>query len=119
MKKPILLIAALMASVASFAQVTPNTDTPAEAVFVSVTNQKLNLYVQPESTSAQISMRDEQGRLIYTDTVSLKKGLRQKFDLSQLETGTYHFTLVKDGKAIDKTFSIQEKPAEKVVTVES
>ncbi len=122
MKKSILLIAALVASVTSFAQVAP-TETPASATpetrLVMTTDQKIRLYIEPMETKGQIAILDAEGHALYNKTVALKKGLGQQFDVSALGTGTYRVTLTTGTETVTRTFVVQTVPYQSFVVLQS
>jgi hypothetical protein len=116
MKTLITLMLGLVASAASFAQ---STDSPSTDVIVSSVNQRLQVYIAPQSATATIRLFDAAGHELYNRTESAVQGLRQKLNLSELEPGTYHLTVVKNGQTINKIFVIEEVPAQKQVTLEA
>jgi len=122
MKKSILLIAALLASVASFAQVAP-TETPATSVpqtrLVMTADQKIRLFIQPVSAKGQIAILDAEGHALYTKTVALQKGLCQQFDVSALGTGIYRATLTTGTETVTETFVVQTLPYQSFVVLQS
>lgn len=83
------------------------------------TDHKLKLCVQPLRTKGELSIRDANGQIIYTTTVSLQKGLNQQFDVSNLGTGTYQLSLTADQNILTKTFVVQAAPNASFVVQES
>ena len=110
----IALMLGLVAGTASFAQ-TATDNTP--DVVVTSTQEKLQLYVAPQSTRATIKLHDKLGHLLYTTTTNITNGFRQTFDLSNLESGTYRLSVEKAGQTIDKTVVIGSVPAQKQISL--
>ena len=110
MKKGILVMLGLVAGTASFAQET-TPQTPAAALLqtrvIATPDQKIKLFVQPQSTKGEITLRDDQGHPLYTETVSLKNGLGQQFDITRLGVGTYKLTVATSTETVTKTFIVQ------------
>ncbi|WP_421830367.1 T9SS C-terminal target domain-containing protein [Larkinella sp.] len=118
MKKTILLMLGLVAGTASFAQtssVSPLASSP-ESIFLTATDQKIKLFIEPKSEAATILMRDQNGHVLYRKTVDLQKGLRQNFDISGLASGAYSLSIVTGKTTVEKPFAIQEKTIEKYIT---
>lgn len=112
MKKSIAFLASLFVASASFAA---TTDEPQ----ITITNDnKVQLSITPDQGVASVSIRDEEGHLIYTDKSSLTNGYSQKFDLSNLKDGNYKFSVSIGKQTIDKTINLTEKPAQKQIVVE-
>ncbi|MBO9639737.1 T9SS type A sorting domain-containing protein [Siphonobacter aquaeclarae] len=112
MKKSIAFLASLFVATASFAATT-------EEPQITVTNDnKVQLSINPEQGVASVSIRDEDGHLIYTDKSSLTNGYNQKFDLSNLKNGAYKLSVSIGNQTIDKTINLGEKPATKQIVVE-
>lgn len=121
MKKSILLIAALIASTASFAQVAAETSASSapETRLVMTTDQKIRLYVEPVAAKGQITILDAEGHALYTKTVALQKGLGQQFDVSGLGTGTYRVMLTTGSETVTRTFVVQTVPYQSFVVLQS
>lgn len=119
MKKILILMLGLVASTASFA--TPSATRPAVSAthLVMTTQHKIKLYVQPLRAKGELSIWDADGRVIYTTTVSLQKGLNQQFDVSNLGTGTYRLSLTTDQEILTKSFVVQADPNASFVVQES
>ena len=100
----------LVASTASFA--TSSTTYPAVSPthLVMTADHKIKLYVQPLQTKGELSIQDANGQIIYNATVSLQKGFRQQFDVSNLGTGTYRLSLTTDRETLTKAFVVQADP---------
>ena len=119
MKKILILMLGLVASTASFATTNePNKPATAQTRLVMTPEHKIRFYVQPIQTKGQVAIRDASGQPVYTETVSLQKGLSQQFDLSSLGTGTYQLTLVAGNETLTKTFVVQSRPNESFVVQE-
>lgn len=122
MKKSILLMFALIAGTASFAQVaateTPSASAP-DARLVMTTDQKIRLYVEPVASKGQIAILDAEGHALYSKTVTLQKGLGQQFDVSGLGTGTYRVMLTTGKETITRTFVVQTVPYHSFVVLQS
>lgn len=115
MKNAVLLMLGLTIGTASFAQTTP-----APATNVSVTNdQRVKLIVARESATALISLLDDGGHVLYTETVRLNDGLRQYFDIAALDAGTYQLAVRVGRETVVKTFVVNEQPAQKTVAIGS
>lgn len=108
----IALMLGLVAGTASFAQTA--TDTTPDVVVTS-TREKLQVYVAPQSANATIKLHDQMGHLLYTTTTNVSNGFRQTFDLTNLESGTYKISIVKNGQTTDKTVVIESVPAQKQI----
>lgn len=116
MKKILILMLGLVASTASFATTNePNKPATAQALLVMTPEQKIRFYVQPIQTKGKIAIQDASGAPVYTETVSLQKGLSQQFDLSGLGKGTYRLTLIAGNETLTKTFVVQSRPNESFV----
>lgn len=122
MKKSILLMIALVASTASFAQVAA-TETPAPSApqtrLVMTPDQKIKLFIQPMSAKGQIAILDAEGHALYTKTVALQKGLGQQFDVSGLGIGTYRVTFTTGKETVIRTFVVQPVPYQNFVVLQS
>ncbi|GAA4419699.1 hypothetical protein GCM10023187_54260 [Nibrella viscosa] len=112
----IQLMLGLVAGTASFAQ---STDNPTPDVVITSANQKLQLYVAPQTSTATIKLHDNVGHLLYINTANAAKGVRQTFDLTNLEAGTYRLSVVKDGQTVEKTVVVENVPAQKQVTLQA
>ncbi|QHW00901.1 DUF3244 domain-containing protein [Spirosoma endbachense] len=117
MKNVFILILGLLAGTVSFAQTQPG-NAPETSVSIT-TDQKLKLIVGREETTATITMRDENGHIIYTDKVGLQNGLYQKFDIAQLNEGTYELAISVGNDTVVKSFVIESQPAHKLVAFRS
>ena len=60
-----------------------------------------------------VKMRDSEGHVIYNERIESKGTFKKRFNLSQLDAGTYTFTFEIDGAVINKEFkqSINWSPA--------
>ncbi|GAB2576027.1 DUF3244 domain-containing protein [Spirosoma areae] len=113
MKKIFILMLGLVAGTASFAQ---STDSTTPATTVTITNdQKLKLIVGKEEATATITLRDAAGHVLYSNTLSLRDGLQQKFNLTQLDEGSYQLAVVVGKETVVKAFSIANQPAQKLI----
>ncbi|GAB3714473.1 hypothetical protein GCM10027592_54290 [Spirosoma flavus] len=112
MKKLAILMLGLTIGTASFAQ-TPETN-------VSITtDQKLKLIVGREPAIATVQLRDATGHVLYSEQANLQEGLRQLFDLTALDYGTYEVTVSVGKESVVKEFVIDDKPAQKIIEVRS
>ena len=123
MKKTIMLMLGLVAGTASFAQesnaqLIASTTEP-QVHLMATANQKVRLFVQPEETKGSIMLLDEKGHSLYTETVTLHKGISQQFDIAQLATGKYSLKITTPTGTVTKTFVIQTIPQETFVVLES
>jgi hypothetical protein len=117
MKKVFILMLGLVAGTASFAQ---TTEPQSPVATISVTSdQKLRLVISRENAKASVILRDTQGHVLYNSNVSLIDGLMQKFNLSELALGTYKLAVIIGDEVIEKTFTIDEQPAQKLVALRS
>ncbi|GAB2557335.1 T9SS type A sorting domain-containing protein [Spirosoma aerophilum] len=115
MKNILLLMLGLVAGTASFAQTTPG-ETP-DANLALTSSHKLKLMVGQQDAKGTIALIDNAGHILYNDSVNLRKGINQNFNIDELASGTYQI-VVKIGKqSIVKTFVVDEKPAQTVVTL--
>jgi hypothetical protein len=110
MKNALILLVGLMAGTASFANPTVPQHTTAQARVVMTTENKIKLFVQPLQTKGQLSIRDAAGKPVYSQNVTLQKGLSQQFDCSDLSIGTYQITLTTNNETITRTFVVQADP---------
>jgi hypothetical protein len=117
MKTIFTLMLGLVAGTTSFAD-SPVT-TPAVAAtqtrVVMTADHKIKLFVQPQSTNAQLTIRDDKGRAFLNNNVSLKKGWKQQFDVSELSVGTYKLTLTTGQQQVSKIFVVQSYPNESFI----
>lgn len=117
MKKIVILMLGLIAGTASFAQ---NTTDKTPATSVSITNdQRLKLIVGREEAVATVSLRDADGHVLYTQNVNLRDGLRQYFNIAELDKGTYQVAVAVGNETTVKTFVIDEQPAQKSIALRS
>ncbi|QMW01413.1 T9SS type A sorting domain-containing protein [Spirosoma foliorum] len=115
MKNVLILMLGLVASTASFANNSTIQPSSTQTRVVMTAGQKIKLYVQPIQTKGKLAIWDANGQVVYKSTVNLKKGLSQQFDFSNLETGTYHLTVMTDTETLTKTFVVQANPNESFV----
>ena len=119
MKKIIMLMLGLVAGTASFAQQTVSSGTATPTPLVSVTaDHKLKLIIGQQTALAIVSLWDANGHQLYTERVSLQDGLYQKFNLTDLVSGTYRLTVTTGSETATRTFVVDEKPAEKQVILQ-
>ncbi|WP_338875916.1 hypothetical protein WBJ53_09800 [Spirosoma sp. SC4-14] len=116
MKKVIALLLGLTAASASFAQ---NTTDDQQDVFIRSTNQKVEVYVAPQTADATIKLLDGEGHTLFLKTSTVINGFRQKLDLSELEPGSYHLTVLKAGEKVEKTIVIETLPAQKQISLKA
>ncbi|MFD2937519.1 T9SS C-terminal target domain-containing protein [Spirosoma flavum] len=113
MIKLLVLMLGLVATTAPFAQQTI-LQTPAASTYQArllvTANQKIRLYIQPQSTKGLIILRDAQDHPLYTATVTLKEGFGQQFDITDLAVGTYRLTVTTGTATATKTFIVQPVP---------
>lgn len=107
----------LVAGTASFAQTAAN-KTP-EATVTITSDQRVKLIVGREAATATVSLTDADGHVLYEQNVNLRDGLRQYFNIGELDSGTYHVSISTGDGAVVKTFVIDEVPAQKTVAVRS
>lgn len=115
MKNILLLMLGLVAGTASFAQTTQG-ETPAANLVVTSTH-KLKLMVGQQDAKGTIALVDNAGHVLYNDSVNLQKGLNQNFNIDALSSGTYQVVVTIGKQSIVKTFVVDEKPAQTVVTL--
>ncbi len=115
MKKILTLMLGLVATTASFANQPTTAPETAQTRIVMTAGQKIKLYVQPLQSKGQVAVLDARGQTVFTETVSLQKGLSQQFNFANLSTGTYHLTLATGNETITKTFVVQANPGESFV----
>jgi len=89
------------------------------AVVVTTTNAKLQLYVAPQASVATVRLLDPQGRLLYIGKQKLAAGLRQTFNLAQLEPGTYRLSVATAGQTVNRTVVVASVPARTTVTLDA
>ncbi|MBD2701330.1 hypothetical protein IC229_11825 [Spirosoma sp. BT702] len=116
MKKLAILMLGLTIATASFAQTTDKT--PETSVSIT-TDQKLKLIVGRESAIATVRLLDAQGHVLYSEQADLQDGLRQNFDLTALDYGTYELSVSVGKERVVKEFVIDDKPAQKIIEVRS
>ncbi|MBN8825876.1 MULTISPECIES: T9SS C-terminal target domain-containing protein [unclassified Spirosoma] len=117
MKKLFILMLGLVAGTASFATTTAN-ENPVAAITLTADN-KVKLVIAPEDAKATIALQDREGHLLYTSSVDLRQGVKQKFNINELSVGTYQIAVKVGEQSTIKTFVIQERPAETFVMLES
>lgn len=117
MKKIFVLMLGLVAGTASFAQNAVN-EVPVANVSMT-SDHKIKLVVKPEMAKATIVLRDLAGHLLYTNTVNLRTGINQTFNIDDLAFGTYQLAVTVGQQSTVKTFVIEEHPAQTVVTLQS
>ncbi|GAB3998139.1 hypothetical protein GCM10028807_45030 [Spirosoma daeguense] len=115
MKKIAILMLGLTIATASFAQAT---EAPATSVSIT-TDQKLKLIVDKESAVATVRLRDAEGHVLYSENANLTDGLRQIFDLTQLDYGTYQLIVSVGKQQVVKEFTIGDVPSQKIIEVRS
>ncbi|AUD02465.1 T9SS type A sorting domain-containing protein [Spirosoma pollinicola] len=115
MKKVLTLMLGLVASAASFANVSTPQTSAAQTRVVMTPERKIKLYVQPLQTKGQLAILDADGQAVYTQNVALGKGLSEQFDVSSLGTGTYHLILKTGDEIVSKAFVVQANPNESFV----
>ena len=117
MKNVLLLMLGLVAGTASFA----NSTTPAapSANLAVTTDHKLNLTIAPEEAKAVVILRDFDGHTLYRSQVNLQHGFNQKFNLTELPTGTYQIAITVGQQSTVKTFEVGVQPAQKVISIGS
>ena len=122
MKKTILLMLGLVAGTASFAQESHSqtiASTEPQIHVLAMNNQKVRLMVQPEASKGKITLLDEMGHSLYTETVALNEGIIQQFDIAQLASGTYRLKVTTPTITVTKTFVIQPATYERQIVLES
>ena len=107
MKNILLLMLGLAAGTASFAHELAPQDKTLLTHLVMNDRDRIRFYVQPLQTKGQLSIQDANDRIIYQQTMSLKKGLRQQLDISNLAAGTYRLTLSTEQKTVTQAFVVQ------------
>ncbi|AQG78965.1 T9SS type A sorting domain-containing protein [Spirosoma montaniterrae] len=117
MKNTLLLMLGLVAGTASFAQTTAD-KAPATSVTVT-TDKRVKLIVGREQAVATVSLRDANGNVLYTQKVDLSNGLRQYFNIAELENGAYQLAVSVGNETVTNRFVIDEQPAQKIITVQS
>lgn len=115
MKNTLILMLGLVAGTASFAQTTPS-KTPETSVSIT-TDQKVKLIVAREEATAAVTLRDADGHVLYRETVDLRNGLYQHFNIAQLVNGTYQLAVAIGKDTVVKTFVVDEQPAQKLVAI--
>src|ERR1700712_1820549 len=117
MKNVFILMLGLVAGTASFANTT-GVKTPETAVGVT-NDQNLKLIVGHEDATATITLTDDKGHVLYVNHVNLHDGLQQKFNIAELNGGSYKLVVAVGDDAVVKTFVIKDQPAQKVVAFRS
>lgn len=117
MKNTLILMLGLVAGTASLAQ-TPPSKTPETSVSITA-DQKVKLIVAREEATAAVTLRDADGHVLYRETVDLRNGLRQQFDVAGLANGTYQLAVSVGRDTAVKTFVVDEQPAQKLVAIRS
>lgn len=117
MKNTLILMLGLVAGTASFAQST-TFKTPETSVSITA-DQKLKLIVAREEATAAVTLRDADGHVLYRETVDLRNGLYQQFNIAQLANGTYQLAVAIGKDTVVKTFVVDEQPAQKLVAIRS
>ncbi|GAB2558696.1 hypothetical protein [Spirosoma areae] len=74
---------------------------------------KLKLSMAQQTGKATIAIRKGKG-VLYQETVNLRKGAQQTFDLSQMNDGTYEIQVTVGQETTTKTIRI-ERAAERMV----
>lgn len=67
---------------------------------------KLKLTMAQQASNATIEVRNQKGTL-YQNTVNLRKGIQQTFDLSEMGDGTYQIQVTVGQEVITKTLRIE------------
>jgi hypothetical protein len=115
MKNILLLMLGLVAGTASFAQTTQG-ETPS-ANLALTSDHKLKLMVGQQDAKGTVALIDNAGHILYNSSVNLRKGLNQNFNINELTSGTYQVVVTIGKQSIIKTFVVDEKPAQTVVTL--
>ncbi|GAB4002512.1 hypothetical protein GCM10028807_61260 [Spirosoma daeguense] len=115
------LIAAVLISTATFAapvkpaaNPTATTDSYKVAVFPSAIASKLNVFVEREPGKAMIvALKAKDGSLLAKQLVSKKQGnFHFKFDMAELEDGTYQVEIVSGDDVTIHPVTLSTKAAE-------
>lgn len=118
MKNAFILLVSLMAGSASFANPSVPQHTAAQTRVVMTPEHKIKLFVQPLRAKGQLVIWDAAGKPVYSQHVSLQKGLSQQFDFSNLSVGTYRLTLTTGSETLARTFVVQPDPNDSFVVQE-
>lgn len=94
------------------------TDVPQISV-AATADAAVKLLVASANGTGQITLRDEAGHVLYQSNVNLQDGLNQRFDVSELATGTYQLSVTNGRETATKTFVVEEKPASRAVVFRS
>lgn len=105
MKTVILLMLGLIVSTASFAK-SGTTEPLGIKTRLTLRNGNVELAIQQKNTNALVKFYDERGFVLYQFKYNLKKGISQRFDVSELAPGNYKIEIEVDGEFITKEFSI-------------
>ena len=116
MKKILLVVLGLVAGSASFANTNDNNKPSANASVID--NEKVKLMIAPMKAKARLELTDHQGHVIYTGNLNLSHGIKQVFDISQLEKGLYQFSVSVGDERTVKAFDITETTRQQVVTMQ-
>ncbi|GAB3689641.1 hypothetical protein GCM10027592_06270 [Spirosoma flavus] len=115
------LIAAVLISTATFAapakptaNPTATTESYKAAVFPSASPSKLNVFVEREPGKALIVfLKDKNGDMLAKQSISKKQGnFHFKFDMAELEDGTYQVEIVSGSDVTVHPVTLSTKPAQ-------
>ncbi len=110
------LALSLSFATASFAR--QPTDAPQISV-AATTDAAVKLLVARQNATGQVTLTDAAGHVLYQSSVNLTNGLNQRFDVSELATGTYQLSVTNGRETTAKTFVVEEKPASRNVVFQS
>lgn len=117
MKKVLILMLGLVAGTASFAQTT--TPQPLATSVLITSDQRVKLTVGREEALATVTLLDADNHVLYAQNVDLHQGLRQYFNIAQLDNGTYRLAVAVGKQTTVKTFIVDEQPAQKIIAFRS
>ena len=117
MKNVFILMLGLVASTASFANSASKNEPSADLAVT--TDHNIKLTVGAEEAKAVVILRDVDGHVLYRNQVDLQQGFNQKFNISELPTGTYQIAVTVNKQSTVKTFEVGVQPAQTVVKIGS
>ena len=104
MKTVIFLMLGLIVGAASFAK--SDDESLAVQTRLSIRNGNIELAIQKKDANAFVKLYDEKGFVLYQFKYNIKKGISQRFDVSQLTPGNYRILIEVDNKIVTKEFMI-------------
>jgi len=118
MKTIMILMLGLIVSTASLAKTDKETS-PSSAVKTRLTvrGSSIELAIQKQDANASVELLDASNQVLYKFRYNIKKGISQRFDVSQLTPGNYRITIEVQKEKIVKEFAIRSASESQTIYV--